>query len=207
MRVYKFLDANFGMKSLSEKRLKISTIDDLNDPFELLPFDMADKTLRMALNMARKEWGAKHGVMCFSAGWRDPVIWAHYSDKHRGLCLGFEIPDACGTRVHYKRNRLPRSEKLELRHATAWIYTKYENWKYEEEIRCCTTLEEKVDGLYFMNFGESLKLVQVIAGARCELTETAIQDAVKPLNDVEVIKARPGFQRFEIVKQQRGFPE
>jgi hypothetical protein len=31
-------------------------------------------------------------LLCFSADWSHPLIWAHYSDKHRGLCLGFEIP-------------------------------------------------------------------------------------------------------------------
>jgi hypothetical protein len=64
MRVYKFLDAKFGMKSLAEKRLKISTVDDLNDPFELLPFGMADKTIRMALKNARTTWAATYGMLC-----------------------------------------------------------------------------------------------------------------------------------------------
>jgi len=39
MRVYKFMTAEFGMKSLREKRLKISLLDDLNDPFDLLPYE------------------------------------------------------------------------------------------------------------------------------------------------------------------------
>ena len=38
MRAYKFLNAEFGLESLKEKRLKISTIHELNDPFELQPF-------------------------------------------------------------------------------------------------------------------------------------------------------------------------
>ncbi len=28
--------------------------------------------------------------------WSNPVIWAHYGDKHRGLCLGFEVPEMHG---------------------------------------------------------------------------------------------------------------
>jgi len=67
MRVYKFLDAKFGLKSLAEKRLKISTVEDLNDPFELLPFGMVDKTNWMALNNARTIWAATHGMLCFSS--------------------------------------------------------------------------------------------------------------------------------------------
>jgi hypothetical protein len=191
--------------SRKEKRLKISTLDDLNDPFELLPFGMTDKTKRQALRDARKEWGRKHGILCFSADWRDPVIWAHYSDKHRGLCLGFEIPDEAGRTIQYVGDRLCLPERLKLDDATAWVYTKYQNWAYEQEIRCCTTLDEKVEGLYFMNFGDSLRLVRVIAGARCSLDENYILRALHPLSDVELLKARPGFQRFEIVQQQRGF--
>src|SRR5271156_6827539 len=142
MRVYKFLDAKFGMKSLAEKRLKISTVDDLNDPFELLPFGIADKTKRMAVNNARKIWGASHGMLCFSSDWSDPVIWAHYSDKHRGICLGFEIPDVYGTKVNYIDDRLPLPDRLQLGDAAAWVITKFTNWSYEKEIRLFTTLKE-----------------------------------------------------------------
>lgn len=207
MRVYKFLDAQFGMKSLREKRLKISTLGDLNDPFELLPFGMTDKTNRMALNMARQTWATDHGMLCFSSDWRDPVIWAHYSDKHRGLCLGFGIPDEYATKVNYVPDRLQFPHRPELAHATAWVFTKFANWAYEKEIRICTTLTDKSEGLYFKEFGEGLKLVEVIAGARCNLTRNEILEAVRPLNNIKLIKARPGFHRYEIVEDQRGFPD
>jgi hypothetical protein len=205
MRVYKFLDAHFGMKTLAEKRLKISTLDDLNDPFELRCFEMTDKIKRKALNLAREDWGSDKGVLCFSSDWCDPVIWAHYSDKHRGLCLGFEIPDNAGKTIQYVSERLSLPERPELDDATAWVYTKYENWAYEKEIRCCAALDEESDSLYFMDFGENLKLVQVIAGARCNIAENEILKALHPLNNVQLIKARPGFHRFEIVEDQRGF--
>lgn len=205
IRVYKFLDELFGLKTLKEKRLKISTLDDLNDPFELLPFALADRSHRSALNEARKEWGRKQGILCFSADWRDPVIWAHYSNKHHGLCLAFDIPKDVGTAVRYVSERLPLPERLRLDDATAWIFTKYNKWAYEQEIRCCVTLDEVVDGLYFLGFGESLKLVQVIAGARCGLSRETIVEAVRPFSGVPLIKARPGFRRFEIVEDQRGF--
>ena len=35
MQVYKFLDTHFGLKSLRKRRIKISILSDLNDPFEL----------------------------------------------------------------------------------------------------------------------------------------------------------------------------
>jgi hypothetical protein len=208
MRVYKFLDVEFGLKSLREKQLKISTVDDLNDPFELLPYEMTVPEKRKGLRDARKVWATQRGVLCFSADWKDPVTWAHYSNKHKGLCLGFEIPEKVGRRVNYTKTRLQLPEKLKTDDADAWLCTKYDNWAYEQEIRCWTTLETPSQGLYFMEFGPLLKLVEVIAGARCNLTRRQILDAVRPLeHEVKLIKARAGFHRFEIVEDQRGFNE
>ena len=96
MRAYKFLTAEFGLKGLSEKRLKLSRINELNDPFELRPYDITDPALRQAVLQTRNQIHENRGVLCFSADWRDPVIWAHYSEKHTGLCLGFEIPKIMG---------------------------------------------------------------------------------------------------------------
>jgi hypothetical protein len=204
MRVYKFLDARFGLKTLRERQLKISTLDDLNDPFALLAHEMTERKKRKEWRNARKEWVSQRGLMCFSADWKDPVIWAHYSDKHRGLCLGLEIPDNAGRRVCYVNSRLKLPDALVAEDADAWLYTKYDNWAYEEEIRCWTTLNTRSQGLYFMEFGPSLRLIEVIAGARCPLTKSKILDALKSLSDVKVIKARAGFHRFEIVEDQRG---
>ncbi len=85
------------------------------------------------------------------------------------------------------------------------LLTKFANWAYEKEIRLCTTLTDKSDGLYFKEFGEDLNLAEVIVGARCNLTKNEILEAVRPLNNVKLIKARPGIRRFEIVEDQRGF--
>src|SRR5690242_12659557 len=138
MRVYKFLDSHFALKSLTEKRLKISTLDDLNDPFDLIPYDLSDKKHRFALRMTRSAVAKSTGMLCFSADWRDPVIWAHYSDKHRGICLGFELEDNLCQKVRYVSTRLPfpaliTMESTEV--ALAMLSTKYSNWQYEQEIR------------------------------------------------------------------------
>src|ERR1700686_4228556 len=157
------MNAQFGLKSLREKRLKISGVADLNDPFELLPFNLANKNHRVALQKSREQIMARRGLLCFSATWRDPVMWAHYSDKHRGICLGFEIPvdkDLC-KRVNYIGDRLPFPASLTVGVAEAMLFTKYNSWKYEEEIRMWATLEDEENGLYFYDFDETLRLVTV----------------------------------------------
>jgi hypothetical protein len=44
-RVYKFTSAQYGISNLQNKRLKLSTIDDLNDPFDLASIDTTDPTI------------------------------------------------------------------------------------------------------------------------------------------------------------------
>jgi hypothetical protein len=41
MKVYHFRSAEFGIKSLRERRLKIARIMELNDPFEFLAVDLS----------------------------------------------------------------------------------------------------------------------------------------------------------------------
>jgi Protein of unknown function (DUF2971) len=206
MRAYKFLDEKFGIKSLQEKRLKISVLDDLNDPFELLPYEMTDRNRRVALNATRRQMASNRGLLCFSATWKDPVLWAHYADKHKGLCLAFDVPQEKCRAVTYEKRRLKLPAKPSLPDAEALIFTKYVNWQYEQELRIWASLNDCDNGLYFADFGPTLRLEKVIAGARCSLPEMQIRRAIEPLLErVILIKARAGFKEFEIVKDQLGF--
>src|ERR1700733_7795266 len=90
MRVYKFLRADLALQNLTERHIKISTFPDMNDPFELLGGFESDPDLRRfrdglttLLNQC--------GVLCFSRSWQNALLWSHYGDKHRGICLGIDI--------------------------------------------------------------------------------------------------------------------
>jgi hypothetical protein len=80
MRAYKFLSGKYGLKSLSERRLRRTRINELNDPFELRPYDLTDPDLRWAFLDTRKRLAQEFGLLCFSADWCDPVIWAHFEN-------------------------------------------------------------------------------------------------------------------------------
>jgi len=207
MRAYNFLTAPFALKCLYEKRLTISTIHDLNDPFELIPYDLSDPEFRDAMHRTRDKLARSRGLLCFSANWHDPVIWAHYGDKNRGMCLGFELPEDTAKPVEYLTERLsfPKTSLLTNDYAESMLFTKYNSWKYEQEIRMWATLEDEEDGLYFKDFDDTLRLVDVIVGARCTVPKAAIVRALGPLTtEINLIKARAGFKKFEIVTDQRG---
>jgi hypothetical protein len=217
MRAYKFLDAQFGLKSLYERRLKQSRISDLNDPFELTPYDVRDPVIRHTFLQTRDQMDATRGMLCFSASWSDPVIWAHYSDKHRGLCLGFKIPKIKADpeidesrRVTYIRRplkfpvnfeHLPDAKRFAI--VKKILFTKFIKWDYEKEIRIWAPLQHEENGLHYFEFDEKLELVEVLMGAKCSLTQSAIERALGSLaSKVKIKKVRAAYNRFKMTEDK-----
>lgn len=165
VRVYHFTSAVYGLEDVRLRRLKIATLRDINDPFELA-VRCNDSKRRRALRNSRIEWGQRIGMLCFSAGWHNPVQWSHYAEKHRGVCLGFDVPDSLLVRVRYTKmppqldwdaieNHCETGEAEMIR----WSTTKFEHWPYEDERRVFLALEEADDeGNYFADFGCQLAL-------------------------------------------------
>lgn len=110
MRLYHFIDEQYGIEDLKEKHLKVARIHDLNDPTEFLAADLSIEELRHAMESMKAAFSNDHGILCFSEDWRSLVQWAHYANKHKGLCLGFDIPDHFLAKVDYVDNRLSADE-------------------------------------------------------------------------------------------------
>ena len=204
MRIYHFLDSHYGLENISHKRLKISRIIDLNDPFELLGVDLHDQEMRSALNRTKEQLASNRGLICFSATWRNPVQWGHYADKHKGLCLGFDIPDDLLMKVTYTQKRLKLPSNIDENFMKKILSTKFTHWRYEKEYRVFLSLSNNIGGLYFKEFSNDLKLKQVIVGCESCVSRSQISEALSDYEyEVEVFKARPAFRSFKIVRQKK----
>jgi hypothetical protein len=212
MQAYHFIAAAHGLDDLRRRRLKIATLDELNDPFDLLGVNLGDQPLRHAFRVMRDELSKSHGLLCFSRDWRNPVLWSHYADRHRGLCFAFDIPDDLVGPVHYSRRRLAvdaeslrNPRQLSPNQARELLFTKFSHWRYENEVRGFVTLEDRdpETGLYFADFGEKLRLAGVIVGAQSDISRGKLGDALGNLQPtVEVFKARLAFRTFRVVRQR-----
>jgi hypothetical protein len=80
MRVYKFLSKKWALDALRNRRLKIARLDELNDPFDLSPFDTSTHLANLMMTLTLNDMAKRFGFVCFSARWTDPVIWAHYAE-------------------------------------------------------------------------------------------------------------------------------
>jgi hypothetical protein len=183
MRVYKFLSCKYGLKVIRERRLKISEVRSLNDPFDLLPFDLSDPDLRRAVVASRNDIGRDRGLLCFSQDWHNPVLWAHYAESHKGLCLGFDVPDDSLQSITYIEKPIKLTH-LDYETANKMLFTKSE--------------------LY--GFSDKLGLAEVVVGAGSPLTKRRILQTLGAYHDgVKIVKASLAYDSFRVVEDEQGF--
>lgn len=213
MRLYQLSSAPYALQNVEQRQLKISRIDDLNDPFELLGAMQRDKDWRKVFVQAKNEIHRKAGVLCFSRSWRNPVLWSHYGDKHRGICLGFDVDDKVAMPVTYatdllrlKLDKAQLHEPFSRQVANQLLTTKFRDWAYEEEVRILASLAKarRIGGLYFYPFAPNLVLREVILGARCDTSIDKVRSLVHPFDPhVHVLKGRLAFQKYGVVEDRR----
>ena len=217
MRLYYLTSEHWARIILKERRVKLSTIDELNDPFELLGASTGENKARKVVKHAQKRLSETFGLICMSQTWQSPVMWAHYGDKHKGICLGFDVVDTAPKEVRYTSDRLthllgenPTLSDLDINALEELMTTKYQDWSYEREWRLIVKFNSEavvkgVDGKHFLPFDKQvLVLREVILGHRCPWTlQAAAKSVGKVVKVVQVKKTRPSFNDFKMVQQRR----
>jgi hypothetical protein len=206
-RVYHFLPEAHALDDIEKLRIKISEIDQLNDPFELCCVSQENQELRAALQEYKEEMSGRFGLICFCENWYNPLLWSHYADKHRGICLGFDVDDHRLKAVRYVEERPDLQMPLTNESANELLFTKYREWQYEQEWRSWFQLDERKEGHYFYPFDGFVQLSEVIAGPLCTVTKERINQALRDYaaKSVAIMKARLAFRTFRVVKRLTGF--
>lgn len=156
MKLYRYRHTNTNtLSEIAEGRAWYSKYSELNDPFEGIyvnksggvAFDVLIQTFR---------------VCCFSKRNDNLLLWAHYADNHRGICLEYDIPDDIHKKtfmpitygesqpVLEKVERFPAGDqnagRLSLKMEDAAVFlTKSADWKYEEEWRTLRITEKPLE--------------------------------------------------------------
>lgn len=114
------------------------------------------------------------GVFSLSERYASPLMWSHYGDQHRGICLGYTIPTNFNFRLHkvdYGGDRTVKAsgvfamtsgdETEKVAVDSAVFLRKAKDWRYEREWRIIGDL-----GLTTA----PIDMVEVIFGLRCPHT-------------------------------------
>lgn len=215
-RVYHLASAEFAISNIAFGRLRVSRFSDSNDPFELMALTFNDGTSRNTIRKFKEEFDRKIGLLCFSANWTSPVLWSHYGARHRGICLGFNVPRGEAIEVRYADDRLRTqvkkiNDQQEIDDALQdlLISTKFRHWNYENEFRVKVPLAKSIveGNNHLWPFGKDLTLTEIILGPLCELSLDAIRKIAEQLYPSAVtFQARLAIKSFDIVPKESTVP-
>jgi hypothetical protein len=103
-----------------------------------------------------------HGICCFTKGKDNLLLWSHYADSHKGVCLGFDYDLMIKKfpqfdEVEYSDNPFYFDIKNVDESIAKTVLRKSTDWKYEEEIRFVMERSKSIgffqDALTEVNFG------------------------------------------------------
>jgi hypothetical protein len=217
IRVYHLTSARYALNNIDHRRIKVARFSEANDPFELLAVSMSTPGIRSGVRSLKRSLDETDGFLSFTENWSSPVLWAHYADRHRGICLGFDLPRDSVQKVSYKDDRirmklgdsevpdnLPTDLKDQLKH------TKSSHWEYEQEFRRIVPLKntKKVGKLNFVLFDSSLQLKEVILGPYCPNSQFgSIQRLVRSrYPGAVIIRSRLAWRSFRVVPSESSIP-
>ncbi|MEN5380627.1 DUF2971 domain-containing protein [Sphingobacterium kitahiroshimense] len=86
------------------------------------------------------------GITCFSKKFNQMQMWAHYADKHKGICIGYDLfkikdtiadvnKESAFIPVNYVNEIVALSNFTDINTIFHWFGTKHSFWSYEEEVR------------------------------------------------------------------------
>ncbi len=115
--LYKYADINdnFTINNLINNQLGFNRIENFNDPFDTNPkldidkndiisANISDELKKTCLSLPKSQvidiafegirkpsFTDKYGVTCFSKTNDNILMWSHYANSHKGICLGFDL--------------------------------------------------------------------------------------------------------------------
>jgi hypothetical protein len=166
------------------------------------------------------------GALCFSRTWSNPPLWSHYADKHKGICLGLDIPDEPGAwekpiyvdspeieepalllesiNTAHAQGNYQEALRVQEEFIGRKLLLKCSGWRYEDEVRLFARLDGKSGEPSYFDFDEKLALREVIAGVRCTVTSSEIEEKLRDYSPpIKILKARLSFESFQVIEDPR----
>lgn len=157
--LYKYVKLNYVVDILDNHRLYLSDGKDFNDPFEITI------TNREKGNISNVE--GLH-ILSLTNSYRKKLMWSHYADSHKGVCLTVRVPQDLVYPVCYSTKRIYEDSNINniislsqksikknvnnnfslLNKYKKIAHIKDKKWSYEKEYRVVFDKDDE-DGLIF----------------------------------------------------------
>lgn len=238
MRVYYYFDpedkskdainGNFDVLEdiLLNRRIKVSRISLLNDPFDV-QMSFSQEVSKNDVENFRKEFSVIDkvlGIISFSECIDNVLMWSHYAKKHMGFAIELDVDDKLLTRVNYSSaapmvflNCRTDSNPYYINAAYDILRTKALDWAYEKEWRMILLYSNDIlisEGNSKYLPLEDSNIKSIFIGLRCKMKSGDVLKHLQnwDLNHVNVYKmeqAQDGYTLsyssdiWESVRKQR----
>lgn len=214
--LYKYVSAEGAKNIIEFGEIWLKDGSDFNDPFELLVTDSKNGTVKRIKGLR---------ILCLTSGQTNRLMWAHYANEHKGVCLAIEVPvdlvyAVCYTKTRTKSDNVDNIYKNHKSHAKKNLIKEYHElsknkkigllkdgfWSYENEYRIIFEKNEKHKDYYSDGIPRlKIKITTVYLGAKMEKKEkeTIVKLCKKktiPIKEIQLSKTEYKMKVVEYCK-------
>lgn len=195
----------------------LSWVDGPDDEDQMTPEQNREWVKAQVVNriksLLNKEFGTR-GVLSLSEKWSEPLMWSHYADQHRGICIEYDttkwkVPTL--GQVNYNSQRSIRLNDLfrwkvegdaaaEKRVYETYFFAKAPEWEYEREWR---DVYEKA-GVNELHFD----LTAIYFGMRCDpVWQRTVVKLLAQNHEIDLFQIKPkdetfGLERISVAREK-----
>ncbi len=185
--LYKYVSLERVPDILDNHRLYLSDGKNFNDPFEITVTDKKNHRIRHIEGLH---------ILSLTNSFRNKLIWSHYTDSHKGVCITVKVPNNVVYPICYSTKRIYEDSDIDniissstkitkksvekdfslLSKDKKIAYIKDKKWMYEKEYRIVFDKSDEEgliyhDGKWFM----SVKITNIYFGANFDRNKVEIQ--------------------------------
>ena len=188
--LYKYVSLDRVPEILDNHRLYLSDGKNFNDPFEITVTDKKNHKIRHIEGLH---------ILSLTNSFRNKLIWSHYTDSHKGVCLTVKVPNNLVYPICYSTKRIYEDSDIDniissstritkksvekdfspLSKDKKIAFIKDKKWIYEKEYRVVFDKTDEAgliyhDGKWFM----SVRIKNIYLGANFNKNETEIKKKI-----------------------------
>lgn len=185
--LYKYVSLERVPDILDNHRLYLSDGKNFNDPFEITVTDKKNHRIRHIEGLH---------ILSLTNSFRNKLIWSHYTDSHKGVCITVKVPNNVVYPICYSTKRIYEDSDIDniissgtkitkksvekdfslLSKDKKIAYIKDKKWMYEKEYRVVFDKSDEEgliyhDGKWFM----SVKITNIYLGANFDRNKIETQ--------------------------------
>lgn len=169
-------------------------------------------------------------ISCFSKRYDSILMWSHYGDKHKGICVEFDRPDKDFLDVKYSKKRCKFDLEDTTRRVLGYMLSNEEvdvndkglircisepfivkslDWRYEEEIRCILSpnTEGVIVGDELNLYTMPTRITKIYIGCKVDNKSNEYEELLRIANErnIEIVKLTESETTFSLKERGDSF--